>query len=143
MQRATSQRIQHIHPDHSKPSRVWTSASARTVPAGCDALTAQNSVAVVADSGQRYSARLVPRDEQITFFELHRFSNLSLRRPFPHPSSIADESDGTEFLPDGQENTASPHPATVELENQGRTGRAESPTSKPTPISSTQGPTPP
>jgi regulator of RNase E activity RraA len=39
------------HPaPHSQPARVSTSASARTVPAGCDDLTAQNGDAVVADA---------------------------------------------------------------------------------------------
>ena len=35
-----------------QPARVWTSASARTVPAGCgsDDLTAQNGVAIAADT---------------------------------------------------------------------------------------------
>jgi hypothetical protein len=41
-----------LPPDHSKPARVLTSASARTVPAGCGSndLTAQNGVAVVANA---------------------------------------------------------------------------------------------
>jgi len=38
------------HLDHSQPARVWTSASARTVPTGCgsDDLLAQDGVAIVA-----------------------------------------------------------------------------------------------
>ena len=37
--------------DRSQPARVWTSASARTVPADCGSdLTAQDGVAVAADA---------------------------------------------------------------------------------------------
>jgi len=60
------------------------------------------------NSGHRFGDSLVLRGEQVTLFESHRFSNLTLRDLFPHPSSIADETDGTEFLPDAQEITAAP-----------------------------------